>query len=493
MARIENKLTEKQLLALSVKDKGGKLSDGGGLTGIVSIGRDNKPTVSFTYQFRIGENRRGKRVGTWPKSGLAEIRAARNNLRSMVDKGIDPIEAERAEEVAAQQEALATSIQQSSSITWNELFDKWDAEYAVTLEPHWREARRSQWRCHLSPSIGNLKLPEASKQPVLSHYDAKVREGKEATARKAIALMIQLVKWSVDRQYLAEDHPLTRLTMPLKKKIVREDQKPENFDIQEFIAKHGEDAIGNDHEIDAVGRALQFHELTALLHDQLPQSGQAETGKCIIRLMLATGIRAAECVRLRWKWIDLDRRLMIFPSGATKRRKNHHVHLSEYAAEQIQAMLALKKNDFVFPAPIKENSAVLRTNVGTDITARQFYREPDETDQQFEARVAKRKQCRRSRADFQRYNLAGGKWTLYDMRRTAATRLEELGYDREMVRAILSHSKEDAATTGRYARFSHWEKRCAALDTLGTALAECEAGNLPSIAAGNVIVLKPAA
>ena len=96
---------------------------------------------------------------------------------------------------------------------------------------------------------------------------------------------------------------------------------------------------------------------------------------------------------------------------------------------------------------------------------------------------------RRSRSDYNLYNLSGGKWTLYDMRRTAATRLEELGVEREMVRRVLAHAQPDNKTTGRYAQFSHWQGRCTTLDMLGEALEACESGKLPAVVAANNVVL----
>jgi integrase len=101
-------------------------------------------------------------------------------------------------------------------------------------------------------------------------------------------------------------------------------------------------------------------------------------------------------------------------------------------------------------------------------------------------------QCRRAKQDYDLYNLPGGKWTLYDLRRTVATRMEELGVERDMVARVLAHARPDAKTTGRYARHTHWEQRCKTLDLLGSALEHCENGQLPLVEGGNVVQLKRA-
>ncbi|AXK39317.1 tyrosine-type recombinase/integrase [Crenobacter cavernae] len=513
MARAESKLTIKKLATLKPRDKGEVLRDGGGLVGIVGVAKDGETvTVRFTYQYRDGVRRREKSCGVWThddrrdkvpgSKGLAEIRTERDRLRALVKAGIDPIQQEEQErerqeqELAERQRALVKQKEaerrEGEAMTMDGLYELWDANHGATLEPHWRAVRRSHWRCHVSPVIGAHKVHHADKQPMLLHYDRMVRKGKEVTARRVLALLKQVIAWGVERQHVADDHPLTRLTIPKKQRTVRADQLPENFDIQQYLNARGDEAVGSDLEDSLAGRALPFAELVTLFNDRLPKATQAITGTHLMRLMLATGIRSSEAVRLRWQWIDLDRRLMIIPAGSMKKRKMHHIHLSSFAVRQLEEMRAIRTGDFVFPAPRKENDHILRTNVGNDISSRQFYRAADESDEAFAARLAKRMVCRRSRKDYDLYNLPGGKWTLYDLRRTVATRLEELGIERDMVGRVLAHAQPDAKTTGRYARHSHWEQRCKALDLLGVALDMCEAGELPLIEVDNVVRMRRA-
>ncbi|WP_374555093.1 hypothetical protein [Aquitalea pelogenes] len=109
-----------------------------------------------------------------------------------------------------------------------------------------------------------------------------------------------------------------------------------------------------------------------------------------------------------------------------------------------------------------------------------------------EAHPAKRMKCCRAKQDYGLYNLPGGKWTFYDLRRTVATRMEELGIERDMVARVLVHARPDAKTTGRYARHTHWEQRCKTLDLLGSALELCANGQLSLVEGGNVVQLKRA-
>lgn len=490
------------------------LNDGGGL--FVRIRQRAGDAVQKTFVFRLGNLRHTigeadqRTLGGEGSITLQEARLEAARLRPD-KKGDNPILAKREAERLEAEERVRKLVEEeerqrlelaeaevqkeaerleAAAMTMDGLYEEWDASHGATLEAHWRTVRRSHWRCHVSPVIGNRKVNHAEKQPMLLHYDAMVREGKEITARRVLALLKQVIAWGVERQHVADDHPLTNLTIPKQQRTVRVDQRPENFSIEEFLAARGDEAVGGDLEDTLSGRALPFAELVTLFTDRLPKSTQAITGTHLMRLMLATGIRSSEAVRLRWQWIDLGRRLMIIPAGSMKKRKMHHVHLSDFAVCQLKAMAEMRTGDFVFPAPKKENDHILRTNVGNDISSRQFYRAAEETDEQYRARLAKRMTCRRSRNDYDLYNLPGGKWTLYDLRRTVATRLEELGIEREMVGRVLAHAQPDAKTTGRYARHNHWEQRCKVLDLLGQALEECEAGKLPIIQHDNVVSLR---
>ncbi|WP_168163785.1 tyrosine-type recombinase/integrase [Jeongeupia sp. USM3] len=506
----ENRLTEKTLKAIKTAQHGERVNDGGGLVG--QVRGSGSVSVSFVYQFRSPDTSKQREIGcgAWPVDSLAEIRARRNTYREQVRNKIDPIELRRQNQadleearrqehnrrLAAQREADAAAkavAAEAAAPTMNTLFAQWDELHGATLDAHWRAVRQSHWRCHVAPVIGLLKIKEVDTKPLLDHLDRMRLDGNAVTANKVLTLVRQVAKWGKARGYVASGSPLLELDPPTKSKDPKAQQKAENFDAAAYLAKHGDEAIGEDGEDDKAGRALSFAELVELLHNKLPASTQANTGKSMICFMLATGVRGNQAVRLRWNWVVLEKRLIIFPAGSMKARKMHHVHLSDFALEQLQKMAAIRTGDFVFPAPIKENDHVLRSNVGNDITARQFYRQDGERENAYQARLAKRLKCRRARQDLDRYNLSAGKWTLYDLRRTAATRLCEVtGADWDTIKRVLAHAN-DHGVTARYVRFSQWEDRCAALNALGTAQAECQAGQLPDVAkASNQVRLKQA-
>lgn len=504
--RSGGKFTPKELDALTLADNGAQLREGGDFRGKVKVTAKGV-SVYFDFRYSVNGKQREKHLGTYPRTGIAEIRRRFNELKGMVAQGIDPIEQEaklreqelreRQEKELFEQEAIKTRQAEqrrlSSLKTMTELFLAWDESEGVLLDSHWRNVLRSLWRCHIEPYVGLSYIEEVSDIELLKHISDLNTKGQVSTAKRTLAFTKQVLTWGKSRKWVTAAHPILAID-PIKRtvKLVQEEQLPENFDIQEYLSKHGEEVIGNDQHEDKAGRAIRVNELTLLLNEKLNASSQADTGKAIIRFVLATGVRAVQAIRIRWKWVDLTRRLIIFPAGAMKAKRKHHVHLSDYALAQLKAMQAIQSNEFVFPAPKKPNSPVLRSNVGADIASRQFYRAADEADDAYEKRLKERKLNRRALSEFNCYNLPGGKWTLYDLRRSAATAMQSLGVEYNLIRSVLSHAApENHGVTGLYAREKdiRWLARCKALDDLGVLLQECESGKLHHIESGKLVVL----
>ncbi|MBV1776031.1 tyrosine-type recombinase/integrase [Burkholderiaceae bacterium DAT-1] len=458
------------------------LNDGDGLRLRI---RPSGKTWYFVYQEKRGDPPIKLRIGTYPAIQLADARNLAITYRNQRAEGLDP----RAEIEAEEQQKAADAVQETGEISMNQLYELYDQSQGPLLDPHNRAVTRSRWKCHVAIAIGSVKVKDANKQPVMAHYNELAKKGKSSTPRAAISLLVRVMKWAEQSGLCSDTHPLLRMQVPVKTRTTNHHQAPETFNAAAYLEKHGKEVIGQEAEDDKAGRALQFHELVTLLHERLPKSTQALTGICMMRFMLATGIRASETIRIRWAWIVKSERLLIIPSGSMKKRRMHHVYLSDFAMKQLEIMEAQRLNDFVFPAAIKENAPVRRDNVGTDIVCRQFHRDRSETDEQYKARVARRMVTRRARNEIDLYNLPGGRWTLYDLRRTVATRLQQLGFDEGMVGTILAHAPKEKSATDLYARYGHWEMRCRALDSLGTALAGCESGSTPNLA-NNIIYFR---
>jgi integrase len=162
----------------------------------------------------------------------------------------------------------------------------------------------------------------------------------------------------------------------------------------------------------------------------------------IVKLLLLTGQRREEISALRWSEVDLDKALVTLPKERTKNKRAHEVPLSD------PALAAL-------PSPRHGRDLVFGEGMGpfTGFSA------------------AKRKLDGRIHAARLKHDAKAkpmAEWRLHDLRRTAATRLADLGVQPHVVEAVLNHvSGHKAGVAGIYNRAAYAPEKRAALTLWG--------------------------
>jgi len=158
-------------------------------------------------------------------------------------------------------------------------------------------------------------------------------------------------------------------------------------------------------------------------------SGIPTSTQLALRFQLATAQRIGEVVGAVWSEIDRSKGEWLVPSERTKNSRANLVPLSPLAASLI-GEICLGPSDFVFPAT--RRAAALRIDVVThhlgDVIAR----------------------------------LGMAHFTSHDLRRTAATKLAELGTPRVVIDAILNH--KDPTVGAIYDRHDYAKEKREALD-----------------------------
>jgi integrase len=174
-------------------------------------------------------------------------------------------------------------------------------------------------------------------------------------------------------------------------------------------------------------RALSAPEIAALW--QAWETMGAPMG-AFMRFALVTGQRRTEIATLERSELDLEAgRLWLIPSGKAKNRRAHLVPLSGLAIEIIESV------------PSLDDRFVFSTRPGTHISG--F-----------------------SKAKVRAAGLSGVvDWRLHDLRRTAATRLAELGVAHPVVSKLLNHSPRGVmGVTSIYNRYEYVEERREAME-----------------------------
>ena len=168
-------------------------------------------------------------------------------------------------------------------------------------------------------------------------------------------------------------------------------------------------------EIKARDRVLTDTELATIWRG-LPDNAYGS----IVRLLALTGCRRDEIGSLRWSEINRDARLIALPGERTKNGRTHDVPLSKAALEIIDSIPRRVNRDFVFGEGKGGFSGWSKAKATLDA------------------------------------QLGLKPWRLHDLRRTASTRMADLGVQPHIIEAVLNHvSGHKAGVAGVYNRSTY--------------------------------------
>jgi integrase len=275
------------------------------------------------------------------------------------------------------------------------------------------------------PLIGDMKLAELHRRDITRCLDPIKRRGSSIEAARCFQDLRSMLRWAVGRGDL-DHNPIEGMEVPA-------DSQPRERTL-------------TDGEISTL-----WHALPKAL-DWSPQS------QSVVRLCLVTGQRVGEVCGIVQGELDLKARLWKLPGSRTKNGHPHTVPLSDLAVSIIrEAAKAAGDGPFLFPcgkgslAPAAVAGAILRGN-----------------------RTTKGR-------TLGRFGIVS--WAAHDLRRTAITRMAELG----VVPVVLGHIANHLTTTQAgvtlrvYNRYSYEREKREALDLWADRLAAIVDGNVTRI------------
>ncbi|OXR99724.1 tyrosine-type recombinase/integrase [Shewanella algae] len=249
-------------------------------------------------------------IGEFPNVTIENARKFAKQIAVQFAEGENPNEAKRlAREETARRDALTMSVQ--------DLFDGWEAEFLLKIKTGERRAKslqdaRSTWVNHLQAPIGHIEV--SSIDPVGAENLLKriLTKSSAAVRNKCLTLLKSM--------YAGQEHnpfaKVRKLTEVKRERILNQDE---------------------------VRRLLES------LNSERPLY------RDIVMMLLLTGQRKSCVLSMEWREIDKDRGIWLIPTSKMKAKKAHAVPLTKEAMEILtrRSTEAVAGQRFEFPS---ENS-----------------------------------------------------------------------------------------------------------------------------------------
>ncbi|MDE2254167.1 MAG: tyrosine-type recombinase/integrase [Betaproteobacteria bacterium] len=420
-----NKLTAAAVkTAKAPRDRDLWVNDGGGLWLHV------RPSGGKAWRLRytVAGKRRILDIGDALVKSLADARVDAAKYRELIDRGVDPIEHDKLNRIAAREAEERRHIEEANKLTFSAAVDRWARAQLHGRKDSGREALRGLQKDVLN-TLGGLELPQLRKGDLVACLDGIVARGSRRQANVTLRELKQFFSWAEAREWIARS-PLAGVDK----------------------AHVG----GPEAERD---RVLSPDEIV-LLRDQLPAANLERRTTLAIWIMLSTLCRVGELARARWDAVDLEAGTWNIPADDSKNGLPHVVFLSSFTCRQFTELRTITGwSQWVFPAPALKDRPIRRESITKQIR-----------DRQNDLAHSHRSKARHT------LRLPGGNWTPHDLRRTGATLMGENGVLSEIIERCLNH-KEHRKVVRTYQRQELVAERRQAWQILGEYLDELVCGN----------------
>lgn len=235
------------------------------------------PKGKIVFQLRYRFAGKGERLdlGTYPHLSLKDARSKVSEMRSLLDKGMNP-----KVEIRVQQQKYIDAT------TLKEVFDDWYESYCVKKKTSAKDIRNS-FEHHVFPEIGDLPIDRITLQQWLAILE-ELAEEVPSIADRILTNAKQVLKWAKKRELLEIN-------------VLSDIYAKEDLGIQKNRGKR----FLSDEEIAMVWKAID--ESKALLKN-----------KIFLKLCLMYGCRNGELRKALKTDFDLKRKVWIVPVEKNK-------------------------------------------------------------------------------------------------------------------------------------------------------------------------------
>ena len=281
MARIVKPLSDKQIKEAKPKAKDYKLTDGDGLGLIVSKSGRKRWVFAFISPDTGKLNNTG--LGNYPVLSLAEAREKRTELKKLVMRGIDPIT-----------EKKRTKAQRISehNLSFEKVFNEWLELEAKSILPQTLKTKRGRIENHVMPILKDRGIKSITHGEIADI----LKETSKTTPQTA-----EIINQILNRVFLfAVSSGYAEINIMA------------NIDAKSLIPKT---------KVEHYAKLTERQDLKAFFN-AIYDYPHFETIKNAMKLCLHLPLRAAPLSRLKWDYVDFDRRLLTIPRAEQKIKRS---------------------------------------------------------------------------------------------------------------------------------------------------------------------------
>ncbi|MDX8384700.1 MAG: tyrosine-type recombinase/integrase [Ghiorsea sp.] len=296
-----------------------KLADGGGLFLLV-----NKSGKYWKLDFAYGGKRKTLSVGVYPQVSLKQARAAREQAKTQLTKGVDPCQAKK--------ENKQKQLRAEQSATFEGVAVEWVDKKAASWKANTMKSNQSKLSNHILPWLGDMHIADIKPVDVLTVAQRVESKGHIELAHRVLNFCGQVMRYAV-----ATCRASTDPTRDLKGSLAP------------IVTKHRA-CLKTPQEVGELMRAITGFQGTHVV-------------KCGLMLSPYVFLRPTELRSLQWQYIDFEAATITIPAESMKMKRTHIVPLSKQAIVIIKDVQALTgRGKYVFhgarsiSSPMSENT-----------------------------------------------------------------------------------------------------------------------------------------
>ena len=304
----------KNRIVVSVKSKAG--------AGLYIESRSGSQTKSWLYRPYLNGKQIKITLGAYPAMTLAQAREAHAEAIELVKQGIDPRYVRKTEKTNNEQMPI-----------FSELWENW-LSFRETSKPIGARTLadyKGTYRRHLEQGLGSVRVCDLSRSYLFAHL-SKVRQSSAECVRKGL-IILNMTLDHATLQGLIELNP-ARLLKPAMfgASMAKPRERWLSQDELQRLWKTLEEATAGGGSVSTGGKGIAS---SVVLSHAIANT---------LKLIILTGVRRSEAVKMRWDQINGDR----WTIPETKNGKSHVVTLHPLALSILKKQRIISEGAFVF-------------------------------------------------------------------------------------------------------------------------------------------------